>query len=246
MSDRQATPSSRPKLRLKGMPLGSYETNAYVAWLDGGAGIAEGVEGETACWLIDAPFDSEEMVDLVRSENLSPTLLLLTHAHVDHIAGVRAIRAAFPEIKIAIHRLEERWLTDPTLNLSVFTGQPVTAPPADMLLEDRQRLTLTTDASVHASTDAPDGVTFEVIHVPGHSPGSVAFFASAAGVCIGGDALFAGSIGRTDFPGCSSDELLRSIRTRLLALPGETRLYPGHGGATTIARERDTNPFLRS
>ncbi len=233
----------RPKLRLKGMPLGSYQTNAYVAWLDGAEPNDD--KSPRGCWLFDAPFDSEEMIDLVRAENLTPTLLLLTHAHIDHIAGIRAIRAAFPEIKVAIHRLETEWLTDSTLNLSVFTGQPVTAPPADLVLEDRQRLTLTIDARLNAPADSPGAVTFDVIHVPGHSPGSVAYFAPAAALCIGGDALFAGSIGRTDFPGCSSAELLRSIRTRLLTLPGDTRLYPGHGGATTIDRERTSNPYLR-
>ncbi|MBX9736539.1 MAG: MBL fold metallo-hydrolase [Phycisphaerales bacterium] len=225
----EASPSKNPTLRLKGLPLGDYQTNAYVAWL----------EGSRECWLFDAPFDSEEIVQLVQELDLTPTNLLLTHAHLDHIAGVRALRDAFPSIKIAIHRLEADWLLDPMLNLSAFAGRPVTSPRADTLLDDGQELRLT------SSQEASSGVSFRVIHVPGHSPGSVAFHAPSAGLCISGDPLFAGSIGRTDFPGCSTEQLLTSIRTRLLTLPPETKLFPGHGGSTTIDRERQSNPYLR-
>lgn len=214
-------------LKLKGLPLGDYQTNAYCVWSQGSA----------ECWLFDAPFDSGEMVDLVKSEGLTPTRLLLTHAHLDHIAGVREIRAAWPEVRIGIHALEKEWLLDPELNLSVFAGVPVTAPAADDLFSDGDVLTMPAAGT--------NGIGWRVLHVPGHSPGSVAFYSAATGVCIGGDALFAGSIGRSDFPGCSQRVLVQSIREKLLTLPGETKVYPGHGPATTIAREAAGNPYLR-
>ncbi|CAN5726577.1 MBL fold metallo-hydrolase [soil metagenome] len=215
-------------LKLKGLALGDWQTNCYAAWLDD-APVAD--DGTRACWVFDAPPEIERMIALLKAERLTPERLLLTHAHVDHIAGVTALRAAFPAMTVTIHEAEQAWLKNSTLNLSVFSGTPVTTAPAERVLK-------------HEDTLEMPGLTWTALHVPGHSPGSVAYFAPSAGVCVGGDALFAGSIGRTDFPGCSHAELIASIRTRLLTLPGATRIFPGHGPATTIEREKTTNPFL--
>jgi len=164
---------------------------------------------------------------------LTPEVWLLTHAHLDHIGGLTEARRRFPGVPIWIHAAEAGWLTDAEANLSAFTGQPVTAPPADRVLEDGQTLTLA-------------GLAWTAIHVPGHSPGSLAYSNTETGVCFGGDALFRGSIGRTDFPGCDFETLADSIRSRLYTLPDETRLLPGHGPATTIGEEKRSNPFVRA
>lgn len=209
------------KLRLKGMPLGMYQTNAYIAW----------IEGQDRCWIFDAPFEAERIVEMVREHDLTPEMLLLTHAHLDHIGGVETLRQAWPELPILIHERERDWLGDPRQNLSLLTGRPVTAPEATRLLTHGEELTL---GKTH----------WRVLHVPGHSPGSVGYYCEQSGVLIGGDALFKDGIGRTDFPGCSQKQLLESIRREYLTLPDETKLFPGHGLATTIGHERAENQFL--
>lgn len=212
---------STPTLRVHTFAPGPYQTNCYVLSLPGSG----------ACWIIDAGFEPNHLIRHVRTEGLKPEALLLTHAHVDHIAGVPAVRAAFPGIPVHLHEGEKDWLSDPELNLSIFTGEPVSMPEPDMLLHDSDTLSL-------------GGLAFRVLHTPGHSPGGVAFWCESQAVAFVGDSLFAGSVGRTDFPGSSFETLGRSIRTRLYTLPDATRIFPGHGPATTIAHERRTNPFV--
>ncbi len=220
----QAAPprQEEPAPDIAAFPLGPYQTNCYVV----------SVQGDPACWIVDASFEPEPLIEHIRSRGLAPQLLLLTHAHVDHIAGVAAIRRAFPELPVCIHGAETEWLSNPLLNLSQLGGFPVTAPGPDQVLEDGQTLTL-------AAT------SWRVIHTPGHSPGGVSFVHEPSRTALVGDALFAGSIGRTDFPGSDHDTLIRSIRQRLYTLPPETRIYPGHGPPSTIGRERSANPFVR-
>lgn len=200
--------------------LGPFQTNCYV------------VEHAGDCWFIDASFGPGPMVAHARSRGLAPRALIFTHAHADHIAGAGEIVRAFPGLGVMIHRAEERWLTDAGENLSAGMGMPITAPPATRLLEDGEVLTLA-------------GQAWKVIHTPGHSPGGITLFQAEEGLAIVGDALFAGSIGRTDFPGSDFATLERSIRTRLYTLPEATRVLAGHGPATTIGRERLSNPFVR-
>jgi glyoxylase-like metal-dependent hydrolase (beta-lactamase superfamily II) len=121
----------------------------------------------------------------------------------------------------------------PTLNLSFFIGGSIKPPEPDMLMRDGQDLRVA-------------DMRFRVIHVPGHTPGGAALFGTIDGhnVLFTGDSLFAGSIGRTDFPGGNARQLIDGIRSRLLVLPDDTRVYPGHGPETTIAQERRDNPFL--
>lgn len=215
---RHATP-----LSIKPFALGPFETNCHV------------VSAEDQCWIVDAGYDPAPMIDFVRTRNLSPQALLLTHAHADHIAGIDDVITAFGEMPILIHPSETDWLTDPTLNLSASMGVPIRTHPPTGTLEHDQHLTL-------ADT------RWRAIHVPGHSPGGIALYhepSEGPPVLIAGDALFAGSIGRTDFPTSDHDLLIRSIRDRLYTLPGETLVLPGHGPPTTIERERRTNPFVR-
>lgn len=207
--------------------LGPYATNCYVV-----SPAAGGV-----CWIVDASFGPARIIDSIRSRGLVPQALILTHAHVDHIAGVREVLGAFPGLPLLIHEAEAAWLLDPSLNLSAFSGTPVTAPRATRTLRDGERLVL-------GDAGAEGAIEWDVLHTPGHSPGSITLHAPALSLAIVGDTLFAGSVGRTDFPGCSFEQLERSIRTRLYTLPRATRVLPGHGEATTIGDERDGNPFV--
>jgi glyoxylase-like metal-dependent hydrolase (beta-lactamase superfamily II) len=209
-------------LLIEPFALGPFETNCHVVR----------VAGDPGCLIVDAGFDPGEMIGHVEQHGLSPELLILTHAHADHIAGIRQVRGRFPELPILIHDEEREWLVDPELNLSAGMGFPVTAPAATGTLADGDEVTI-------------GGHVFTVLHTPGHSPGGITLYCADAHAAIVGDSLFNGSIGRTDFPGSDFETLAGSIRTKLYALPDETIVYPGHGPRTTIGREKRSNPFVR-
>ena len=212
---------TEPTLNLEAFTLGPWQTNCYVLW------VGDGPD----CWVVDAGFEPQPMIERIAGRGLRPTRLLLTHGHLDHIAGLAALKQRWPDALIAIHPAEREFLTDPRLNLSTMLPEPVVAPPADLTLDHGQVLAL-------------DGVNITVLHTPGHSPGGVVFHQPQRRLALVGDTLFAGSIGRTDFPTADGPTLLRSIREQLLSLPDETRLYPGHGPDSTIGSERRGNPFL--
>jgi hydroxyacylglutathione hydrolase len=215
-------PQGKRPPELECFTLGPFETNCYIVR----------VPGSTDCWIVDASFEPGELVSRVRSEGLTPVALVLTHAHIDHIAGAFDVRRAFPKIPVWIHEAEKEWLSDPMLNLSAMTGMPTTAPEATRLLREG---------------DAPElgGTAWRVLHTPGHSPGGITLHHAPSETAIVGDSLFAGSVGRTDFPGSDPGTLAASIRTKLYTLPDATRIYPGHGPASTIGREKRSNPFVR-
>jgi len=190
-------------------------------------------QGQADCWFVDPGFppQPEALAAAVHQHGLKPQAILLPHCHADHLAGVRLLQQKLPGTPLWAPRDEEHMLGDANANLSAPFGFSVTAPPADRLLSPNEQLDL-------------GGLSWTVLDVGGHSPGGLAYYCPAAGVVIVGDALFAGSIGRHDFPGSSQRRLLRNIRENLLTLPPETVVYSGHGPTTTVAREKRYNPFV--
>ena len=199
-----------------------FAENTYIAWQI----------GRTEAVVIDPGFEPEAVLDRLRAEGLTAAAILNTHGHVDHIAGNAALKAAFPDVPLVIGTGDAPMLTDPMLNLSGLAGAAVTSPPADRLLAEGD--------AVEAA-----GLRLEVLEIPGHSPGHVVYLLrDDPPVVFGGDVLFRGSIGRTDFPGGDLGLLLGGIRAKLWPLPDDTAVYPGHGPPTTVGEEKRTNPFL--
>jgi glyoxylase-like metal-dependent hydrolase (beta-lactamase superfamily II) len=203
-----------------GLENGAFAENCYV--------VGDRASGDAV--LVDPGEDAALFLRRLAAERYRLTAIWITHAHLDHILGVRAVVAHTP-VPIYLHPAD-RALYDrlPEQAALWFDASSIQAPPPP------------DHALAHGDTVRVGAFDFEVRHVPGHSPGSVAFVGH--GSAIVGDALFAGSIGRTDLPGGDTDTLLASIADRLLTLPDDTIVHPGHGPATTVGRERATNPFL--
>lgn len=199
--------------------LGDYQTNCHVV-----------TDGE-ACWVVDCGYEPDPLIDHIQSNELHPQEILLTHCHADHIAGLDRLRAAIGDVPVRCHALEESWCGDPLLNLSGLGGMPVTVLPPTGTVSPGDVLSLG-DSS------------WRVVHAPGHSPGSVLFIDDEGQQAIVGDTLFAGSIGRFDFPTSNHEDLRKTIFEVVMALPDGMTIWPGHGPTSTIGAERDTNPFV--
>ena len=203
--------------------LGEYETNCYL--------LRESNKSKD-CLLVDIGLKSESLMDFLFCEKLNPAAVVLTHGHIDHIAGVTKLRCEFPDAKVYIHKLDSEKLTEADSNLSIMTGAAFTAAPADLIVGDKNKI----DEA---------GIKLEVLHTPGHTPGGICLYSADEGIVFTDDALFADSVGRTDLPGGSMEQLIDSIHRKLLVLPDDTIVYPGHGPATTITREKAHNQFLQ-
>jgi hydroxyacylglutathione hydrolase len=200
---------------------GPIETNTYV--------IAKGA----TCLVVDPSNGCDDLLRLIAREKMQVAAVLLTHCHFDHFLGIAEIQAFSPAASVWAHPAERQLLTNAEYNGSFLIGRPSVY-----------------DGPVSDLTEGPaaiEGLAFDVFHVPGHSPGGCAFVFrdGTATHCFSGDALFAGSIGRYDFPLSDGALLIRSITEKLLTLPDDTIVYPGHGGRTTIGREKRMNPYLR-
>jgi len=208
-------------------------------------------------WVVDPSFHphADRLVEYARQNEITVERILLTHGHADHIAGTDIVHAAFPQAIVMISAADEPMLRDAELNLSAPFGLGITlSAPVGQYLEPGIELRL-------------GDVPWFVLDSSGHSPGGRSLYcpptvagttaiggsgamgdsrthSSNAGILITGDALFAGSIGRTDFPGSSHERLIANIRANLLSLPGSTIVYCGHGLTTTIENERKSNPYL--
>ena len=193
-------------------------------------------QGEPCCWVVDPGFApaTDNLLKYLTERNLSPEAVILTHAHADHIAGLSQVLNVHEMLPVHLAKIEWSYLEDPSQNLSTMTGMElrVKAPELRDLAPD-QVLEL-------------GGTQWQVLDTSGHSPGGRTLYCSQAQTAIVGDALFAGSIGRVDFPHSDGPRLLSNIREKLFTLPGATRVCSGHGPDTTIEIERSTNPFFAS
>ncbi len=190
---------------------------------------------------IDPGDDSETIAAAIDKHGFELQAIAVTHAHLDHIGGVTALKKLKPEAAILIHKADEfiyqalpeqaAWIGIPRSQWASLGFDFAPPPPVDAYFEDGQSY-------------AVGEIEFQVIHCPGHTPGHVVLFAKKERKVFVGDVLFAGSIGRTDLPGGSTEQLLDSIMNKLLPLGDDVEVYSGHGPVTTLGQERKTNPFL--
>ena len=212
-----------PRPTIEMHTLGPVETNCFVIH------VPEG-DDPTGCWIFDCGIEPDPLLRAIEARGLQPRGLLLTHCHYDHIGGIETCFDRFGILPMWVHPIEKSWNRDPELNLSAMSPWPCVAPAPDRVFEEGDVLNL-------------GGSRWVVLHLPGHSPGSVGLLNDEAATLIAGDTLFAQSIGRVDFPTSDEDAMRRSL-TRLMDLPDETRVLPGHGPETTIGSERAHNPFI--
>lgn len=178
--------------------------------------------------VIDPGDDGADILKVIQEKGLKVKYIVNTHAHFDHVGANKAIKEA-TGAELLIHEGDAPVLATVSLQSSSFGMKAVSSPPADRHV-------------THGDVIKAGEVELKVLHTPGHTPGGISLLEQ--GIVFTGDALFAGSIGRTDFPGGDLKTLLRSIKTNLMTLPDETRVFPGHGPASTIGDERVENPFL--
>jgi len=201
--------------------LGEFATNCHLVT----------VPGSKACWVVDCGYGPQKLMQAIERAGLSLDAIILTHAHCDHIAGLDQLRARHPGVPVHAHEAERGFCSAPEFNLSAFLGQPVSVAEPTHWLRGGETLTLA-------------GESLRILHLPGHSPGGIALVhegsAEDGGHAIVGDTLFAGSMGRVDFPTSNPLAMQQTLRT-LMTLPDAMAVHPGHGPSTTIGRERRSN-----
>lgn len=210
-------------MNVRSYSLGPVQTNCYII-----------SNKEKECLIFDPGEEAGRIIKTIRSNGLTPLAIFLTHAHFDHIGAVDAVREAF-DLPLWIHEKEVSWLGDPAKNgSSKYAALPnyvVAKPEEETIIKAEQVFEIS-------------NFVFKAIFTPGHSPGSISYVFEQDGFAIVGDTLFEQGVGRTDLLGGSTQQLLASIHDKLLTLPEDTIVYPGHGNYTTIGAEMETNPFL--
>lgn len=201
------------------IPLGNMGTNCYFVYRDD---LKEAI-------VFDPGDNGEYLYDKLKENGISVKAIFLTHGHFDHIYGVKALKK-LSGAKVYSSEAELEILRDPDKNLSGNFGRAVTVEPDETF----------NDLDVFGIA----GMSFQAILTPGHTSGGACFYFKEDNILIAGDTLFEGSVGRTDFPTGSMKTLVNSINSKLMVLPDNTRVYPGHGGTTTIGDERQNNPFI--
>jgi len=204
---------------LKKVVVSVYETNCYIV----------GCPDTRLGAVIDPGDDGDYIIDQIKRVELDIKYIILTHGHIDHINAVSDIKN-FSGADVLIHEKDKEMLTSSFGNLSAFTGNTISQLKADKVLNDGDEIKV-------------GNLTFQVIHTPGHTPGSICL--KTGDYIFSGDTLFAGSIGRTDFPGGSYRDIIRSIKEKLMIFEGDILVLPGHGPETTLENEKIFNPFLR-
>lgn len=206
-------------MEMKHYCVGQVATNCYFA-----------INEETKEMLVIDPGDSAQMLaEKIKKEGLKPKAVLLTHGHFDHAMAAEELAELFG-IPVYAHEAEKDTLEDSGKNVSIMIGRR-DSYHADVYVRDGEVLQLA-------------GLELKVLHTPGHTAGGCCYYLEKEKVLFSGDTLFCQSVGRTDFPGGSMSKLVRSIKEKLMPLPDEVRVYPGHMGLTTIGTERARNPYL--
>ena len=208
------------KLEIRQYVVGMVGTNCYIA-----------VNRQTKeALVIDPGAQGAALADTMKQDGLKPVAVLLTHGHFDHAGGVAEFVKKFP-VPVYVHEKEKDTMEDPAINLSGSMGGCAQKYHGDVFVKDEQELDLA-------------GFHIRVLFTPGHTAGGCCYYIPMEDVVFSGDALFCGSIGRTDFPGGGRSVLVRAVKDKLMTLPDRTEVLPGHDARTTIEQERMYNPYL--
>lgn len=206
-------------MKVERIPAGIYAANCYLVYSED---TKDGI-------VIDPGGDVDDIMARINDIGLDIKYIVLTHGHGDHIAGVKELKN-FIDVPVAIHKKDEHMLKNGDKNLSSHMAMGTIEFDADILLDEGDKISF-------------GDLIAEVIHTPGHTLGGISLKIEDS--IFTGDTLFAGSIGRTDFVGGSYEDIISSIKNKILIYPDDTIIYPGHGPVTTIEREKITNPFVR-